>query len=97
MSELTVVSFYCLAMERDSRRLCTSGSQRSQAFELNRVEGIKQSLVGSGPCNRGYRFGLRLRLPVRLNILMLGGPDLDAAFQHSSVLHADTLGDHITR
>ena len=46
---------------------------------------------------RGYRFGLRLRLPVRLIILVLGGPDLDAAFQHSSVLHADTLGDHITR
>src|SRR5713226_5632448 len=56
-----------------------------------------QSLVGSGPCDRGCRFGLRLRLPVRLIILVLDGPDLDAAFQHSSVLHADTLGDHIAR
>ena len=71
----------------------------------------KQSLLGSCPCDRGCRFGLLgcggpcrlsrrrrgLRLPVRLIILVLDGPDLHAAFQHSSILHADTLGDHITR
>ncbi len=70
----------------------------------------KQSLVGSGPCDRGCRFGLLgcgglcrlsrrrlgLRLPVRL-IIVLGGADLHAAFQNGSILNADALGDHVSR